>query len=111
MSFENRSQWKKDFYWSNKWRNMSRAYKKKVGGLCEQCQRKGLVVPGDIVHHKIHLNAHNVHDHSISLNMDNLELLCRKCHGEQHSNYKEKRKNRFKIDNQSGKVEFEPPHR
>ena len=103
--YDNRPQWKKDFYWSNKWRNMSRLYKQKAGGLCERCNAKGLVIPGEIVHHKIYLNANNVHDHKISLNMDNLELLCRNCHAEEHSNYKNKRKNRYSLDN-VGRVEF-----
>ena len=32
------------------------------------------------VHHKIPLTADNVRDPEISLNWDNLELLCKTCH-------------------------------
>ena len=52
-------------------------------------------VPGEIVHHKIHLNADNINDDSISLNTDNLELVCRKCHAELHPELGTKR---YKVD-------------
>lgn len=61
---------------------------KSVGGLCERCKVKGLIVPAEIVHHKIHLTAININDPSITTNFDNLEALCRKCHGEEHGNVK-----------------------
>lgn len=61
---------------------------KSVGGLCERCKAKGLIVPAEIVHHKIHLTAININDPSITTNFDNLEALCRKCHGEEHGNVK-----------------------
>ena len=63
-----------------------------VGGLCEKCKAKGLIVPAEIVHHKIHLNETNIDDASISLSYDNLEALCRKCHGEEHGTPK-----RFRV--------------
>ena len=53
--------------------------------------KKGLIVPAEIVHHKIHLNAENVSDPSISLNPDNLEALCRTCHGIEHPKGRAKR--------------------
>ena len=52
--------------------------------MCERCLKKGLVVPGEIVHHKIRLSPENINDPSVTLNFDNLELLCRDCHGEEH---------------------------
>ena len=52
-----------------------------------------MYVPGEIVHHKIHISADNLNDHSILTNFDNLELLCRKCHAEAHGSSK-----RYKID-------------
>ena len=39
---------------------------------------------GDIVHHKIRITAENVHDPEITLNFENLELLCRRCHNDEH---------------------------
>ena len=72
------------FYKTKLWQNCRDEYLKSVGGLCEECKKKGLIVPAEIVHHKIHLNAVNVSDPTISLNPDNLEALCRKCHGDEH---------------------------
>ena len=48
----------------------------------------GLYVPGEIVHHKIALTPDNINDPSVSLSWDNLELLCRDCHGKEHSGHK-----------------------
>lgn len=72
------------FYGTPAWRNCSKAYKKSVGGLCEKCKAKGLIVPGEIVHHKIELTAENIDDPSITLSWSNLELVCRSCHSEVH---------------------------
>lgn len=44
----------------------------------------GLYTPGEIVHHKIEIDADTVNDPNIALSFDNLELLCRKCHAEKH---------------------------
>lgn len=45
---------------------------------------KGLLVPGEIVHHIIELTPENINDPSVSLNFDNLRLVCRRCHAEAH---------------------------
>ena len=72
------------FYKTKAWQDCREVYMKKAGYICEKCLKKGLIVPAEIVHHKIHLNAENVSDPSISLNPANLEALCRACHGEEH---------------------------
>lgn len=72
------------FYKSNAWKRCRDAYFSSVGGLCERCKAKGLIVPGYIVHHKTHLTPENYEDPSISLNFDNLEVLCKQCHNEEH---------------------------
>lgn len=79
------------FYKTKAWQDCRNAYIKRVGGLCEKCLKKGLIVPAEIVHHKIHLNAENVSDPNISLNPDNLEALCRTCHGIEHPKGRAKR--------------------
>ena len=76
------------FYKTAAWVNCRNGYLKSVGGLCEKCKAKGLIVPAEIIHHKIHLNADNINDPSITLNPMNLEALCRQCHGEAHGNVK-----------------------
>lgn len=74
----------KDFYLSQAWKETRKAYAASVGGLCERCQAKGLIVPAEIVHHKIHLTPDNITDPNVALAWDNLEALCRQCHGEAH---------------------------
>lgn len=83
------------FYRSRIWERCRKEYAKSVGGLCERCYAKGLIVPGVIVHHKIHLNQDNYKDPNIALNFDNLELLCHKCHDDIHIRKREK--SRYKI--------------
>ena len=48
------------------------------------CLAKGIYKPGEIVHHKIHLTPNNVNNPAVTLNWDNLQLVCRDCHAEIH---------------------------
>ena len=40
--------------------------------------------------HQIRLTVDNVNDTNISLNQDNLELLCKECHNKEHGRFKKK---------------------
>ena len=82
------------FYSSQAWVDCREAYKASVGGLCERCKERGLIVPGEIVHHKIHLTPDTIHDPAVSLAWDNLELVCRECHAEEHGATRK----RYEID-------------
>ena len=82
------------FYKTKAWKDCRKAYAKSVGGLCEHCYAKGRITAGEIVHHVIHLSPQNMHDPQITLNWDNLVLLCRDCHGNEHRTNKK----RFKVD-------------
>lgn len=84
----------KAFYTSRAWEETRRAYRKSKGGLCERCLARGMYRAGVIVHHKIHLSPDNIADPDVTLNWDNLELLCRDCHGEEH----EKIHRRYTVD-------------
>lgn len=64
-----------------------------VNHLCERCLRNGLVVPAEIVHHKIELTPNNINNPDITLSYDNLEAVCRDCHADIHN----RREKRFKI--------------
>ena len=86
----------KQFYKSQAWTKCREAYIKSVGGLCERCLAKGLIVPGYIVHHKCYLNSDNITDPSITLNFDNLEFVCQSCHNAIH--FKEEHKKRYTIE-------------
>ena len=72
------------FYKSKAWKETREAYAASVGWLCERCLAVGLYTPGEIVHHKIHLNIQNINNSEVSLAWDNLELLCRNCHANMH---------------------------
>ena len=72
------------FYMSRPWVRCARAYRASKGGLCERCWSKGIVTPGEEVHHKIKLTPENINNPAISLNWDNLELLCSACHEAEH---------------------------
>ena len=89
----------KAFYTSQAWANTRAAYAKSVGYLCEECAKEGKTVPGEIVHHKIHLTPQNITNPDITLNFQNLEYVCRECHAKIHS----RRKRRFSID-ENGRV-------
>lgn len=82
------------FYKSIAWKNCRDAYMKKVGGLCEECYKLGLIVPAEEVHHKIHLTADNINDPNITLSFGNLIALCREHHRREHS----PNKKRYIID-------------
>lgn len=67
------------FYKSTSWRKTRNSYFIKQCGLCERCGNSG-----KIVHHKIYITPKNINEPSITLNWDNLELLCQDCHNKEH---------------------------
>ena len=84
----------REFYSSKQWRDCREAFARSKRYLCEDCLAKGILTSGEIVHHKIHLTPENINDPSVTLNFENLRLVCRKCHGEEHQH----RDRRFVVD-------------
>ena len=78
------------FYHSKNWKRCRDAYLQSTGGLCENCLSRGLITPAEIVHHKEHLRDETF-SITKALDFDNLQALCRKCHGEAHKNPRPKR--------------------
>lgn len=74
-----------NFYVTQAWKKCRNAYISYAGGLCERCLRNGLIVPGKIVHHKIHLTPETIKDPRMAYGFDNLELLCEACHADEHA--------------------------
>lgn len=74
----------KAFYASGAWRSAREAAWKRAGGLCERCLEKGIITPAEIIHHRIALTPSNIHNPRITLSLDNLQAVCRKCHEEIH---------------------------
>ena len=72
------------FYTTRAWRKCRESFLKEKGGLCEICFSKGLIVPAEHVHHKVHITPENMNDPRITLDHSNLMALCSECHAEQH---------------------------
>ncbi len=81
-----------NFYKSKQWFIARTVKIQNVNGKCERCGKIG-----EEVHHKIRLTVDNVGDALISLNQENLELLCKECHNTEHGRFK-KSKQSFDSD-------------
>jgi 5-methylcytosine-specific restriction protein A len=68
--------------YDNLW-NRVRAQYVKEHPLCEECLEQGSVTPVEIVHHKLTVREHP----ELRLDMDDLQSLCRVCHGKEHSGH------------------------
>lgn len=101
----------KAFYNSSKWRKVRKAYAKQTL-YCERCRAKGELIPGAIVHHKIHLTSENINDDTVTCDFKNLELLCTFCHREEHNrdiakgSYGKKRSTKRYYLDANGKVQI-----
>lgn len=77
----------KTFYSSDKWRTFRMNLILERGNKCEHCG-SNIARSIDIIgHHKIELTPENVQDHSISLNPDQVELICSDCHNMEHKRF------------------------
>ena len=63
------------FYKRKHWRR-ARARKLNEQPLCQECLRRGRTTPAVDVHHKVKRTI----DDSLSLDLGNLEALCKRCH-------------------------------
>lgn len=84
--------WAKAFYNSAAWQETRLAYLHARHGLCERCGK-----PGSIVHHRKHLRPKDMDNPARTLSWSNLELLCHRCHDQEHMPGKPARC-RFDVD-------------
>ena len=94
----NRSHDVEAFYTSWTWRKCRKAFAESKRNLCERCLRRGIVEPGSKdrpleVHHKIPITDEKLNNPAVTLNWENLELLCKTCHDEE----RERKAKRWKI--------------
>lgn len=87
----------KEFYKSQAWKRCRANYIRSRDGLCERCLAAGIYKPGKVVHHRVHLTDDNVSNPTVSLNPENLELLCQDCHNAEHHSTVQRRF-RFGVD-------------
>lgn len=90
----------KRFYKSQAWKKCRDGYAQSVGYLCEDCLAKGIYTPGIIVHHIEELTPLNIENPEVTLNYQNLKLVCRECHALEHEQMYQarRRKRRYNID-------------
>jgi len=69
------------FYQSKQWLRLAKVVRLKYRGVCQSCGNAG-----KHVHHIIPITELNKNDPSVTLNIDNLILLCKACHSEIHQN-------------------------
>lgn len=77
----------KAFYNSSAWKRMRQMVMSERGYLCEWCLKDGEHVAGIEVHHITPITVDNVRNPSITLNKDNLVLLCKACHNKAHKRF------------------------
>jgi 5-methylcytosine-specific restriction endonuclease McrA len=82
------------FYRSAAWQQARLIKITSANGRCEKC---GGV--GEEVHHIIHVTPNNVKNLNVTLNQDNLILLCKDCHNKEHERFR-KNKQKFDADGQ-----------
>lgn len=102
MTKREREAWREqqaEFYVSGVWIDCARAYRD-AHPLCERCLKKREISPSEQVHHKIRLSPENINDPMVTLNWDNLEALCDKCHKAEH---RKTRETRWSVD-EDGRV-------
>ena len=80
-----------NFYKSDTWKLAREIKIRLVNGRCERCG--GI---GQEVHHRQRVTVDNVEDASVSLNPENLELLCKDCHNKEHQRFS--KETRFDLD-------------
>lgn len=76
----------KKFYHSTKWKRVRMQVIQIHRGKCQECGKAGTEV-----HHKIPLTENNLTKDNIALGLNNLELLCDKCHNSKRTENKQVR--------------------
>jgi 5-methylcytosine-specific restriction endonuclease McrA len=96
--------WANQFYKSTMWQKTRSAYISYKRGLCERCLEHGIVRAGVEVHHVQPLTQKNINDPNITLNWNNLMLLCPECHDEIHRRTRDKSKHKRFVVKSDGTI-------
>ena len=100
---------RRKFYLSKAWQDVRKCVWLKQNLLCNRCHKPVYVdgisdyIPKEnrrtgIVHHKIYLNDTNIDDKDITLNIDNLEGVCKWCHEHECHDSKIATRKEYKFD-------------
>ncbi len=74
------------FYCSKEYRELSFWLKVKSGGICEDCGRV-FDIPDLRTHHIEELTLANIGDRNITLNANNIKVVCHDCHNRVHRRF------------------------
>lgn len=77
----------RQLYLSKEWGQLRNNLIIECKSTCQRCNKYYRDTSKLIGHHKIHLTKENVHDYNISLNKDNVELICHDCHNKEHKRF------------------------
>lgn len=77
----------KQFYDSKAWINFRRIIIADRTNICEQCRKEIYEAKDIIIHHIEELTLDNVNDVNISLNPENVLLVCFDCHNKMHERF------------------------
>jgi len=95
----------KSFYNSSAWKRCRASYVETKQGLCERCRE-----PGNIVHHIEYLTPYNINNPDVTLNHENLELLCATCHQHEHYLRNSPTVEGVMFDEQGNLIKRDAPH-
>ena len=71
---------RREIYNTARWRRLRGQVLVRDGHLCQSCKREGRTGPAEIVHHSLTVDSHP----ELTWDIDNLESVCRACHGAEH---------------------------
>jgi len=74
-------------YVSKAWRELRFNLIIERGPVCQRCSKVVIDTSKLVGHHKITLSPANITDINITLNKDNVELICSRCHDAVHKRY------------------------
>lgn len=75
------------FYKSNKWLKFRNMIISERGAKCEICGKHIVNSKSIHVHHITELTTSNINDVAITLNPDNVQVICHECHNKIHERY------------------------
>lgn len=91
------------FYRSKEWKKVRKYVYERDRGLCQDCLKHNKLTIGEEVHHIEYLTPYNINDPNITINPNNLVLLCKDCHHKRHDGNTEVTKKGLKF-NQYGEL-------
>lgn len=85
------------FYTSKEWKDVRQILIDTRERICECCGKLIYENYDCVGHHKIELDMLNVNDPMVSLNLDNLMLVCTRCHNSIHNRFGSKTTHRYLV--------------